>query len=49
MTDKEKGIAMQMAQEDIMTQDLLGDDEGAVGVQKAVKLNSEDDYKNFGK
>lgn len=50
MTNNEKGIAMQMAQEGIMTDDLLGgDDDNVVGVQKEVKLNSEDDYKSFGK
>lgn len=43
MTDAKKGMVMQMAQENVMLDDLLDNNE------VEVKLNSEDDYKAFGK
>ena len=51
MTNAEKGLAMQLAAEDQLANQLFGgDDEGVSGLDmKNVKLNSEKEYKEFGK
>lgn len=50
MTDAQKGLAMQIEAENQMTNDLFGADDDAKQTKvKDWKLNSEKDYKEFGK